>query len=228
MRKINNPYAKYYNRTYKRRGHLFGDRYKNIIIKDEVQLLRTSTYIHNNAKDLLYKGYRSIEDYPYSSIKDYIRTNQGRGIADPSYIFGIMGGDWNKVQNHYISLLELQNQGDETFERDMEDAFKRGYYKTDKKKIVRDQAPEKVISILAKLLGVNNPNVRHIKYANKHKDFKNLTAICLRIYCDMSLSDMTKEFRGHTSSTIGNYARDGYRYLSEEDTLFNKMIDCLS
>lgn len=53
MRTINNPYAKYYNRTYEGRGHLFSKRYKNIVISDEAQLLRISTYIHNNAKDLL-------------------------------------------------------------------------------------------------------------------------------------------------------------------------------
>ena len=56
MRNNNNPYAKYYNRTYERRGHLFGEGYKNIVIRDEVQLQRTSTYIHNNAKDLLWQG----------------------------------------------------------------------------------------------------------------------------------------------------------------------------
>ncbi len=89
MRAINNPYARFYNKTYNRRGHLFGERFKNIVIKDEDHLLRTSTYIHNNAKDLLHLGYRSIEDYPYSSIKDYIRPGQGRGIANPSFVFGV-------------------------------------------------------------------------------------------------------------------------------------------
>ncbi len=228
MRKINNPYAKYYNRTYKRRGHLFGERYKNIIIKDETHLLRTSTYIHNNAKDLLWQGYKSIEDYPYSSIKDYIRTVQGRGIADPSYIFGLMGGGWSKAQNDYMGLLELLCEGDEVFEREMIKAFNKGFYETDKKDMVRNQEPEKVISALAKLLGISNPNVRHIKYAKNHKVFKHLTAICLRIFCDMSLSDMTKEFRGHTSSTIGIYAKEGYKSLSEDKRLFNQIMSCLS
>lgn len=228
MRKINNPYAKYYNRTYKRRGHLFGDRYQNIIIQDETHLLRASTYIHNNAKDLLWQGYRSIEDYPYSSIKDYIRPLKGRGIADPTYIFGLMGGGWNKAQNDYMGLLELQSQGDEVFEREMAEAFTKGYYETDKKTILRNQEPEKVINALAKLLSVDNPNVRHIKYANQHKDFKYLIAICLRIFCDMSLSDMTKEFRGHTSSAIGRYANEGYRMLSEQATMYDQIVACLS
>ena len=38
MKNINNTYAKYYNRNYERRGHLYDDRFKNIIIKDEVHL----------------------------------------------------------------------------------------------------------------------------------------------------------------------------------------------
>ena len=54
MKNVNNPYARYYNRLYERRGHLYGERFKNIVIEDEVQLLRTSTYIHNNPKNLLW------------------------------------------------------------------------------------------------------------------------------------------------------------------------------
>lgn len=227
MRKINNPYAKYYNRMYNRRGHLFSGRYKNIVIKDETHLFRASTYIHNNAKDLLWQGYRSIEDYPYSSIKDYIRPHQGRGIADPSYIFGLMGSGWTKAQNDYVGLLELQCQGDEAFEREMSEAFSRGYYKTDRKPVLRNEAPEKVIQVLSKLLGITNPNVRHMKYASEHKTFKHLIAICLRIFCDMSLTDMTKEFRGHTSSTIGNYAKEGYKSLAEAPELYDQILSGL-
>lgn len=224
MRTINNPYAKYYNRTYKRRGHLFGDRYKNIVIEDEVQLLRTSTYIHNNAKDLLWQGYRSIEDYPYSSIKDYIRPNQGRGIVDTSYIFNFMSGEDATVRNHYMVLLELQCQGHEAFEREMEEAFRKGAYTSDKKSVIRNRSPREVIHVLANLLHVNNPEIRHIKYFRQHKQFKYLTAICLRIFCDMSLSDMTKEFRGHTSSTIGIYSRKGIELLNEDHALFDKIL----
>ena len=224
MRAINNPYARYYNKTYERRGHLFGERFKNIIIKDEVQLLRTSTYIHNNPKDLLWKGYRGIEDYPFSSIKDYTKPNQGRGIVDAGYLFSIMGGGWTEAQNHYMTLLEIQSQDHESFEREMEQAFKEGCYYSDKETILRAEESEKVISVIAKMLGVQNAAVRHIKYNTKYKAFKSLLAICLRIFCDMSLNDMTKEFKGHTSATIGHLAREGYQLLERKQSLFDEIV----
>lgn len=56
MKQINNPYAKKYNKKYDRRGHLYADRFKNIIIDNDAQLLNTTVYIYNNAKDLLSKG----------------------------------------------------------------------------------------------------------------------------------------------------------------------------
>ena len=106
MHAINNPYAKYYNRVNGRRGHVFSERFKNIVVKDLKQLLRNSTYIHNNAKDLLYKGYEGIKAYPYSSIKDYTKPGEGRGLAQATYTFEEMGGSSTQVINDYKILLE--------------------------------------------------------------------------------------------------------------------------
>ena len=224
MKAINNPYAKYYNRVNGRRGHLFAERFKNIVIKDEVQLLRTSTYIHNNPKDLLYQGYDSVEDYPYSSIKDYIRTEQGRGIAKANYIYSLMGGGWKKAANDYMGLLELQSQGRESFEREMIKAFNRGSYEVDERKIVRSAEAEKVISVLAKLLKVDNANVRHLKYNSEYREFKGLLSICFRIFCDMSLSEMTKYFLNHSKGTIAALAREGTNKLLGDKRLFDQIV----
>ena len=224
MKAINNPYAKYYNRVNGRRGHLFAERFKNIIITDDVQLLRTSTYIHNNPKDLLYQGYEGIEDYPYSSIKDYIRPNKGRGIAMPDYIFSFMGGERLKTINDYRTLLEIQSQGKEVFEEEMEKAFKVGSYKVDESKIVRDADVEKVISSLGKLLNVVNTNVRHFKYNKEYRKYKGILAISLRVFCDMSLTEMTKHFMNHTPATIGILAREGSESLLGDAALFDQLI----
>jgi len=223
MKAINNPYAKYYNRVNGRRGHLFAERFKNIVITDEAQLLRTSTYIHNNPKDLLYQGYASIVDYPYSSIKDYIRPNEGRGIAIPNYIYSFMGGERLKSTKDYMILLEIQSQGKEAFEQEMEKAFIRGSYDMDESKIVRTAEVEKVISTLSEIMNVVNTNVRHFKYKKEFRQFKGLLAICLRIFCDMSLKEMTKYFMNHTPATIGILAREGIEKLLGDEELFNQI-----
>jgi len=227
MKNINNPYAKYYNRTYERRGHLYGDRYKNIVIKDEVQLLRTSTYIHNNAKDLLWKGYKSIEDYPYSSIKDFITPNQGRGIADPSLIFKYMSGEGASVRNHYKVLLEIQSQGHEEFEKEVEEAFRKGMYTSDKQPVVRGADPKKVLSALAKLLNKSASELTLVKYRRSEKAYKTLAAISLRIFCDMTLKDLTEIFKGYTTSAIGHLSGEGYK-LMEKEGFYSRMVEVLT
>ena len=227
MKNINNPYAKYYNRTYDRRGHLYGDRYKNIIIKDEVQLLRTSTYIHNNVKDLLWKGYRSIEDYPYSSIKDFITPNQGRGIADPSLIFNYMSGEDAKVRNHYRVLLEIQSQGHEAFEKEVEEAFRKGTYISDKQPVVRGVDPKKVLSALAKLLKTNTIELSLVKYRRAEKAYKSLAAISLRIFCDMTLKDLTEIFKCYTTSGIGHLSVEGYKQMMKEG-FYSRLVEALT
>jgi putative transposase len=45
---INISYANYFNRTYKKCGHIFQDRFKRELINDGSYLLEVSKYIHNN------------------------------------------------------------------------------------------------------------------------------------------------------------------------------------
>jgi len=227
MHAINNAYAKYYNREHKRRGHLFAERFKNIVVKDLNQLLRNSTYIHNNPKDLLYKGYDGIEDYPYSSIKDYTQPGNGRGIACPNYIFHLMGGKWSHALNHYKKLLAIQSLGRESFEDEIVAEFQVPRYISDRKKILRDLGAKKVIKVLAGILCIDDIRVLDIKYQKQYSRFKALTAICLRIYCGLSLSEMTLIFRNHTSSSIGRLARIGLTEITSNKVFFSQIEKAL-
>ncbi len=50
MKRIGASYAHYYNKKYKRVGHVFQDRYKGETIEDEKYLLAVIRYIHNSPK----------------------------------------------------------------------------------------------------------------------------------------------------------------------------------
>ncbi len=227
MFKINNPYANEYNKKYERKGTLFASRFKNIIIRDLNQLLRTSTYIHNNAKDLLYQGYKSIKEYPYSSICDYINPISAKKIASPMYIFNRMGGTYNTAHKHYLSLMEIQMREHHQFEKEMLVAMRRGDYKSDKQTFDRDQNPERVISILEKLLLVESEHILHTKYVKKYMVFKGIVAATLRIYCDLSFIEMTKYFKSQTSITIGRLARIGLEEFERKPFLFKQIKNAI-
>ena len=74
MQKTNTLYAKYYNRTKKRVGYVFRDRFKSEGITNSKYLLNCVVYIQNNpVKANIVKN---AEDYLYSSYKNYL-TGQG-------------------------------------------------------------------------------------------------------------------------------------------------------
>jgi len=87
FRKINTTYVIYFNQKYSRVGHLFQDRYKTEIIKNDAQLIQTVRYIHNNPV----KGGLCAQpiDYRFSSYKDYL--SNGDSICDKSLVLGILG-----------------------------------------------------------------------------------------------------------------------------------------
>lgn len=64
MRSVATAYSMYFNRKYKRFGHLFQSVYKASRIKDEAYLLHISRYIHMNP--------RSYKRYRWSSIAYYM------------------------------------------------------------------------------------------------------------------------------------------------------------
>lgn len=73
MKKINISYAMSYNTRYKRVGHVFQDRFRSENITDERYLFGVIRYIHNNP--LKAKYVKSIKDYKWSSISDYLNSD---------------------------------------------------------------------------------------------------------------------------------------------------------
>lgn len=74
MQKIAGDYAKTYNRRYGYRGHLFEDRYKSCLVKEDAYFLQTSRYIHLNPVKAHMAAYP--EDYKWSSYRTVL------GISD--------------------------------------------------------------------------------------------------------------------------------------------------
>lgn len=67
MQKIAGDYAKTYNQKYGYRGHLFEDRYKSCLVKEDAYFLQTSRYIHLNPVKA--KMAAHPEDYKWSSYR---------------------------------------------------------------------------------------------------------------------------------------------------------------
>lgn len=78
MKRINVSFASYFNKKYKRVGHLFQDRFKSECVDSIDYLLAAVRYIHNNPLNAGIVS--SPEKYRWSSYYDYINTRKRNNI----------------------------------------------------------------------------------------------------------------------------------------------------
>ena len=73
IKRIAGSYVYWYNWKYKRRGHLFQDRFKSEPVEDDAYFLMVMRYIHQNP---LKSGIcKKVGNYEYSSYKEYIENS---------------------------------------------------------------------------------------------------------------------------------------------------------
>lgn len=120
MKSINVSYVIYFNRKYKRVGHLFQDRYKSEIVDNDIYLLELSKYIHNNpVKAGIVKN--AIE-YRWSSFSYYVDDDYylKDKILSTSKILGFISEKQSVAQKEYSQYV---NNKEEIVNVKIRDAF---------------------------------------------------------------------------------------------------------
>lgn len=78
LSKFENSFTKYFNKTAKRKGHLFLGQFKAVRIETEEQLLHISRYIHLNPySSFVVKNLDKLLSYEWSSLPKYLGGNSG-------------------------------------------------------------------------------------------------------------------------------------------------------
>ncbi len=80
---LQNSYAKYFNKKYKRTGTLFQQNFKAVRIESDEQLMHVSRYIHLNPVTSYLIKPENIDSYEWSSFKAYLRKDSEMVNADP-------------------------------------------------------------------------------------------------------------------------------------------------
>jgi putative transposase len=89
MKRICVSYVYYFNKRYKRIGHLFQDRYRSEAVEDEAYILAAARYIHNNPVEAGIVG--NAEDYKWSSYQHYINPqNEADRLVDRKQLFSMI------------------------------------------------------------------------------------------------------------------------------------------
>ena len=105
MKSINVSYVSYFNRAYQRCGHLFQDRFKSELVKDDRYLLEVSRYIHNNPVKA--KMVERPDDFKWSSYNIYSgKANDALGLLDTSMILNYFSGNKPKSVSEYEKFVD--------------------------------------------------------------------------------------------------------------------------
>ena len=98
MAKVLNSYAKYFNAEHARSGPLFEGHFKSVLIKDDIQLLHITRYVHLNPVSA--GIINSPEEWEYSSYVNYLNPERP-GIITP--ILDLKPEKYQKFVNDQIS-----------------------------------------------------------------------------------------------------------------------------
>jgi len=191
MRRIGTSYASYFNKKYKRIGHVFQDRYRSEPIENERYLLAVIRYVHNNP---VKAGICKIQEYKWSSYQCYIQRVKDK---DEMVEYEEILGCFSKDRSRAITLFkEFSNQEYNDEFMDMEDnmfdedeaieyinsfliekgisleSLRQRKYKEERDIIVKELIEKSTLSLrkIAEVLGLNRETVRRISVANVSKE----------------------------------------------------------
>jgi len=104
IKSINVSYVSYFNKTYKRVGHLFQDRFKSEIVSDNRYHLVVSAYIHNNP---VQAGMVKLpEEYQWSSFNAIIgRKTNKPDLVDRKRILSLFSDDLQLAAREYYDYV---------------------------------------------------------------------------------------------------------------------------
>ena len=105
MRKQLTWYAMYFNRKYRRTGHLFENRYKSILCEEDRYLLALVRYIHLNPVRVgLVKTIEDLDWYPWTG-HSVIMGNCQQEQMDSRYLLSLFGNKLREAQAAYREFV---------------------------------------------------------------------------------------------------------------------------
>ena len=243
MHSINQCYAQYYNKKYKRKGHVFSSRFESKIAHDNKGILIMSAYIHNNPKDI--ESYtRRVEEYPFSSFGIYANKFKDKyQIIDQDFLLNYyyQGNEFYKNINktketycmfikklypsHYddFSFDKLVKVSEDIIESQTKNKFvinensfgiNNSFNKDRFDDVKRDMDPAKIIDKLSK----------HPYFAKKDTIYKSICIFIIRCLSNISYSDAAVYFNNISPSYLSRLCNKGYDLMTT-NTNYEKIID---
>lgn len=220
MHAINFSYAQYYNRKYDRYGHVFQDRFKSKIIDSKRYLITVSAYIHNNPKDIdRYKS--NVQEYPFSSLNEYMHQTNKFGILTRSFLVSILGFSHKENRKAYMKLVGQSNNEEDII--DIEFINAETDYQSHRRIIAREFEPKEVIAYVANKLNQTPDNI-YIKYRRGSTKIRSITCFLLSVFCNMAQKDICEVLGNITQSGVSNLTSKGLEIIFQEREILESFL----
>lgn len=225
MHYLNATYTGYFNKKYRRDGHLFQGRYKGLLIEKERYLLSVSRYIHLNPVRAGMSG--RPEGYRWSSYPEYIGRGKRSKWLTSDWILGQYSRDDEKARRLYKAFVDEGLRIKDNPFKDLRAGFilgsedfideikkKTGLKKhreiPESRRLMRAVRYEDVIAVVGRRFGVGEDEIKEVGRRN------NLARmICL--YLLRKFTDMRNE-------EIAGYFGIGYTAVSQAASRLRKEL----
>ena len=104
MRQLNSDYAVYFNKKYKRSGHLWQGRFKSWYVTDEAYLYTLILYIEQNP--LKANMVKTVEEYPYSSAQHFLDKESTNKCLQNAWVTKSYQGDMEAIKAFLDSSVD--------------------------------------------------------------------------------------------------------------------------
>lgn len=219
MSSINVGYSGKYNRKYKRQGHLFHDRFKSKIVKDELELKSLTLYIHNSPIQINEYRYHP-EKYEYSSLGAYMGFADPFSLIDEEFISRFMGDDPD-AKGEYMELVPMYDTEKLITEIEINSKTSNSRYYT--KNTAPQISPEEILDFVSSHTGISKLRLtsRHAKDA---KDQRAISAFIMKNLCHFKTTDICSALDTGCATGISKLFYTGLR-LAEENETYSTLLD---
>lgn len=179
LKRISVSYVYYFNKKYKRIGHLFQDRYKSEAVENDPYIMAAVRYIHNNP---VKAGITNIvEDYRWSSFRSYVDPeHKESSLVDSNFILSLFSDNKSVAVNLFKEFSA--DCDSDTFIDCKDEAGKLSPNKT---------PTEDIMASIDKLLNTKGYNRKSLREC-KNKLLRNNLLREIKGMVDISIRDLSK------------------------------------
>ena len=223
IKSINQCYAMYFNRKYKRHGHVFQDRFKSKLVTDNEYLLNLSAYVHNNVKDInQFKDKR--ESYKYSSLGIYLGCFSDKyNIIDADFVLEHFSSDRNRARILYEDFLFARDNSN--IEDKIQIIRERGEYRSERKILIRNFKPDEILKFISEYKSERFD--LHTKYNHRNLELKAVSILVMRSLCNFTYKEICEVVGNITLSNVSKLCERGLKLITEDERYRNLISELI-